>query len=335
MKTCSFRHARPRTLNEGLFCLREPEARYELAACGNCGLCYPKYDMRYRSKKNIVEFNQGHQHTFITKYQSILNCSASCHTQNIIYVLTCPCGQFEYIGTTANSLHDRLIKHREHGNRIMHEFLLGQENILRDLPRGKSKDILAKDRMKLYQHSTQCSVGMQIFLDANPEYWRFVPMPFEESERLEQKMIQPFIFSDELTWNIRSKEDTTVCVGSVPKPPPGYTFSNRQILLQTQYFHKTRDRTLPNCDIDLYNATIVAVLPETCTEMFRYTIESLFITHVAPNLNTIGNVLNENRNVDYYPMNNPWLIRQDQWCQGLLRRPQPKRTTSNEIIGKK
>ncbi|CAF4725071.1 unnamed protein product, partial [Rotaria sp. Silwood2] len=26
--------------------------------------------------------------------------------------------------------------HREHGNRIMHEFLLGQENITRDLPRG-------------------------------------------------------------------------------------------------------------------------------------------------------------------------------------------------------
>ena len=29
--------------------------------------------------------------------------------------------------------------HREHGNRIMHEFLLGQENIQRDLPaRGKT-----------------------------------------------------------------------------------------------------------------------------------------------------------------------------------------------------
>lgn len=78
MKTCSYRHARPRTLNEGLFCLQQPEARYELAACGNCGLCYPQYDMTYRLKKSIVEFSQAHQHTFINGYQAILNCSAVC-----------------------------------------------------------------------------------------------------------------------------------------------------------------------------------------------------------------------------------------------------------------
>ncbi|CAF4150666.1 unnamed protein product [Rotaria sp. Silwood2] len=326
MKTCSFRHARPRTLNEGLFCLQEPEARYELVACGNCGLCYPQYDMTHRSKKSIVEFNQAHQHTFISGYQAILNCSASCHTRNIIYALTCPCGKFDYIGVTINSLHDRLRKHREHGNRIMHEFLLGQENITRDLPRGKLNEILVKDRMKLYQHSAQCPTAMQIFLDANPQYWRFVPMTLEESRRPEQQIIQPIIFSEELSWTIRCKEDTRICVETVPKPPEGYTFSNRQIILQTQYFHKTRDGTLPNQNIDLYNATIVAVLPETCTDMFRYTIESLFITHAESNLNTIGNVLNENRNIGYYPMNNPWLVRSDEWCQGLLRRPQPKIT---------
>ncbi|CAF1471320.1 unnamed protein product [Rotaria sordida] len=73
-------------------------------------------------------------------------------------------------------------------------------------------------------------------------------------------------------------------------------------------------------------------LPETCTDMFRYTIELLFITHAEPNLNTIGNVLNEDRNIGYYPMNNPWLTRSDQWYQGLLRRPQSKSTTSNEIV---
>ena len=78
MKTCSFRFARPRTLNEGLFCLQEPEARYELIACGNCGLCYPQYNMTYRLKKSIVEFSQGHQHTFVSGYQTILNCSAVC-----------------------------------------------------------------------------------------------------------------------------------------------------------------------------------------------------------------------------------------------------------------
>ncbi|CAF5116636.1 unnamed protein product, partial [Rotaria magnacalcarata] len=93
MKTCSLRYARPRTLNEGLFCLQEPEARYELSACGNCALCYPQYDRTYRMKKSIVDFSQAHQHTFLNGYHS-------CHTRNIIYALTCPCGNVDYIGET-------------------------------------------------------------------------------------------------------------------------------------------------------------------------------------------------------------------------------------------
>lgn len=76
MKTCVFRFARPRSMNEGLFCLQIPEARYELVACGNCGLCYPQYGMTYRTKKSVVEFSQAHKHIFVNGYQSILNCSA-------------------------------------------------------------------------------------------------------------------------------------------------------------------------------------------------------------------------------------------------------------------
>ncbi len=113
--------------------------------------------------------------------------------------------------------------------------------------------------MKLYQHSVRCPVAMQIFLDANLQYWRFVPMSIEESQRPEQQSLQNSHLSDVLDWNLRSKEDCTIYVQAVPKPPTGYTFSTRQLILQTQYFHKKRDQTLPNQDIDLYNATIVAV----------------------------------------------------------------------------
>jgi hypothetical protein len=76
MKTCSFRFARPRTMNEGLFALQVPEARYELAACGNCALCYPRYSKKYRLKKSVVDFSQAHKHTFVNGYEAILNCSA-------------------------------------------------------------------------------------------------------------------------------------------------------------------------------------------------------------------------------------------------------------------
>ena len=114
--------------------------------------------------------------------------------------------------------------------------------------------------MKLYQHSARCPVAMQIFLDANPQYWSFTPMTIEESQQSEQQSIRHSIeFSDQLDWNVCSKEDCRRYVEAVPKPPTGYIFSNQQILLQAQYFHRKRDKNLPNQDIDLYDATIVAV----------------------------------------------------------------------------
>ena len=76
LKTCSFRFARPRTMSEGLFCAQEPEARYELTACGNCGLCYPQYGRSHRTNKSVVDFSEAHQHTFLNGYRAILNCSA-------------------------------------------------------------------------------------------------------------------------------------------------------------------------------------------------------------------------------------------------------------------
>ena len=69
-------------------------------------------------------------------------------------------------------------------------------------------------------------------------------------------------------------------------------------------------------------------MPETCTDMFRSMIESLFITHAETPLNTIGNMLNVKQHDHYYPMDNPWLIRGNEWCQGLLRRP-PQPSTIN------
>ena len=118
---------------------------------------------------------------------------------------------------------------------------------------------LRKDRMRLYQHSVRCPVAMQIFLDANPQYWRFIPMSVDESERPEQQSIQQNLLSNDMDADLRTKEDCLLCLQAVPKPPIGFTFSNRQILLQTHYFQKKRDLILPNQHIDLYNASIVAL----------------------------------------------------------------------------
>ncbi|CAF4405454.1 unnamed protein product, partial [Rotaria magnacalcarata] len=102
-------------------------------------------------------------------------------------------------------------------------------------------------------------------------------MTLEEAEALEQRSIHGLGLPEELDWKLRSREDCKLYVASVPKPPQDYTFSNRQQALQLLYFYKKRDKTLPNQLIDLYNATVVAILPESCSKMFRFTIESLFI----------------------------------------------------------
>ena len=64
-------------------------------------------------------------------------------------------------------------------------------------------------------------------------------------------------------------------------------------------------------------------VPDPCSDPFRYLIESMFITHADTNLNTMGHVLKLNQRGDEYPLNDPWLIRGDQWCQGLCH---PKHT---------
>jgi hypothetical protein len=102
-------------------------------------------------------------------------------------------------------------------------------------------------------------MAMQIFLDANPQYWRFVPMSIEQAQRPEQESIPNSYLSETLDSNLRSKQDCSVYVEAVPKPPHGFIFSTRQQLLQTKYFHYKQDQILPNLEIDLYDASIIAI----------------------------------------------------------------------------
>ena len=156
MKTCSFRQAKPRSLDEGLFCVNEPDRQYGLSACQNCSLCAPRYNLRCREQLGpMIRFGAKHGFTFINGYQTILNCPADCQARNLIYVMVCSCGEFEYIGETNQRLLDRLRckfffscitkktilfakDHRQNFNRILHEFLIGEPNV--QLTRTQEKD---------------------------------------------------------------------------------------------------------------------------------------------------------------------------------------------------
>lgn len=109
MKTCSFRQAAPRSLDEGLFCLGEPERRYGLSARNHCSLCSPRYNITSREELGpMIRFSPQHGFRFYNDYETMLNCPADCHTRNLIYVMVCPCHRFEYIGETSQRLRDRL-----------------------------------------------------------------------------------------------------------------------------------------------------------------------------------------------------------------------------------
>lgn len=100
---------------------------------------------------------------------------------------------------------------------------------------------------------------MQVFLDKNPQYWRFIPMLVDQARQDEENHVPSFVVPDRLGVNQRAREQCDYCLSAVPSPPTGYVFSKRQIQEQTQYFHLKQDRTLPSDDLDLYEASVVAV----------------------------------------------------------------------------
>ncbi|CAF5028498.1 unnamed protein product [Rotaria magnacalcarata] len=93
MKTCRFRDAEPCPSIQGLFCNDEsPKARYSMVPCGtaNCPCCH--------------SIENSSNHRFINGYTTYLNCPVTCTTSNVVYVMTCPCGQYEFIDSTSGTL---------------------------------------------------------------------------------------------------------------------------------------------------------------------------------------------------------------------------------------
>ncbi|CAF1399521.1 unnamed protein product [Adineta steineri] len=343
MKTCSFRGAEPRSADEGLFCRDEPDARYGLFECGRCPLCKPLHNtMRYRQQPTI-RFYAGYTHRFLNGYKSILNCDANCKTPNIIYVMTCPCGKFEYIGETGQRLNDRLWYHRKHANRIIHEFLIGEKNV--ELTRNKVKDFETnvKDRMLLYKHAARCPSTIQTFLNFNPTCSCFVPIPINEIDPQNERYSLPpsLMLLDrahptsiapkdknaiKATLKTRADELVRTCMRNLPYPPKGFGFSRRQRVEQYQYFKAKKD-ILPKLDqsVNLFNVAIIAVLPLNVSEVVRRFIEALFITHTEAKLNTFGRLChdnddddNNNNNNEKNYVNSNTILGRGYWCRNIV-----------------
>ena len=150
LKTCSFRGSKPRTLDyishteyEGIFCVDSPEACYGMKRCNKkkCLFCHlPNRTHRYEP---ALKFTDKQIHTFVNQYHCILNCDVTCSSSNVIYTLTCPCQQYDYIGRTSGAFYKRLTYHRLQYARIIRDFLLGQVLINR-MARSSSSNKLNK-----------------------------------------------------------------------------------------------------------------------------------------------------------------------------------------------
>ena len=319
MKTCSFRQKETRIVDDGLFCITTPKCRHVMEPCGNCALCYT-FNQPNSHQQYSVTFNLYQKHRFVNGYESILNAPASCHTNNIIYALTCQCGNYDYIGETSDNLLKRLSSHRCFIHRLILERLVGEKNYVHFWG-GKSGDMIRKDSMRLYQHPIHCPSAIQSFLNQNMDYWIFVPMPNKDADRenihyqsvnsgppLPPPSAAAAATAGTTTASVQYADSIRKCLATLPIPPTGYKFTNFQIRKQYEFFTMKHYQKQINHFYTVYNATMIAVLPLNTSEVFRRLIHSLFITHTEAKLNKLGHLFT-------YALNAP--IYQHCWCFNL------------------
>ncbi|CAF1346280.1 unnamed protein product [Rotaria sordida] len=322
MKTCTFRNAKPFWDYIGIFSYGKPKAQYGMKQCKDksCRFCYERLDLTNRFER-AMNFSNQQIHRFLNNYQVYLNCDVSCRTSNVIYALTCPCYRYDYIGRCIVPFRDRMAKHRTYGCRLISNFFLGQ--IVADrLQVDREPDPLIPDcEKKLYAHSTQCSVALQVFLKCHPEYWCLVPMTKEQVQMddahitsVERYLLARYQDSFSVTTQTgtyeRNKTLVQWCVNHVPSPPSNYQFSLRQKVEQYRFFRKKSDVSVTRF-LDLYNAAIVLALPENASDAMRHTIQALLVVFAEPKLViTTSDMDQEIKSND--------ATDKDYWCQHLL-----------------
>lgn len=204
--------------------------------------------------------------------------------------------------------------------------------------------------MLLYRHSARCPAAMQWFLNCNPHFWPFVPLEKTRAHMDNAIYVMPSSIPADPTSpmvtesNRRSDLEAGTCLNDLPDlPSDDYTFSTRQCAEQFKIFKNKDNQLLPNNDLDLYNATIVAVckfflrekkgekkilslflVPQDCSGPLQRIVEALFITHAETKLNTMGHldvsVINSKVNINPHGITREGIIAdRGHWCRNLLR----------------
>lgn len=112
----------------------------------------------------------------------------------------------------------------------------------------------------LADHSSHCTVALNMFLQCQPKYWCFVPMTCTNADLDDVKFEQSY-HENPCTTSVISPYERSVdlihwCIEHLPTPPYHYRFSKRQRIQQHEFF-LNRYEKFPTRFLDMYNATIV------------------------------------------------------------------------------
>ena len=138
--------------------------------------------------------------------------------------------------------------------------------------------------MHLYLHSARCPVVLRSFLDCNPKYWCFIPMPWHDavSEDLNdfrsRKTVSSASASSTTTTETTTSSNVEVAniirmgtidnqrvsqyLEHVPLPPAAYVRSYQQRKQQRLFFEQLLSTPVQQqfySEVDLYQIKIIAV----------------------------------------------------------------------------
>lgn len=130
------------------------------------------------------------------------------------------------------------------------------------------------NKMRLYRHSARCPVALRRFLDANPDYYHFVPLLWQDAQAENMAYLRGGNASSNSAEVIHIDKNSIIAIGHfndsrlvnclkrIPLSPVAYTFSYEQKQKQRGFFEQflaTPVDQLPYSPMDLYKATVIAV----------------------------------------------------------------------------
>ena len=127
-------------------------------------------------------------------------------------------------------------------------------------------------KMRLCQHAARCPAALRLFLDANPDYWCFIPLLWHDAQAeniayLQERSSSSTRIVDLDSANIIAittigNHRVTNCLDRVPLTPAAYAFSYEQKRQQRSFFAQFLPLPvdqLPYTPVDLYKMAIIAV----------------------------------------------------------------------------